>query len=111
MDFKKNRTRKFINQFDKNYGANKKGCYVATCVYGSYDCPQVWMLRRYRDYYLDEHWYGRLFIKIYYAISPKLVKIFGNTLWFKKISKKLIDKKIMKLERKGYKDTPYKDKY
>ena len=22
--------------------ANKSGCYIATCVYGSYDCPQVW---------------------------------------------------------------------
>ena len=25
------------------------GCYVATCVYGSYDCPEVWVLRRFRD--------------------------------------------------------------
>ena len=29
---------------------NTGGCYVATCIYGSYDCPQVWTLRRYRDY-------------------------------------------------------------
>lgn len=28
----------------------RKGCYVATCVYGSYDCPEVWTLRRFRDY-------------------------------------------------------------
>ena len=27
----------------------KRGCYVATAVYGSYDCPEVWTLRRYRD--------------------------------------------------------------
>ena len=27
----------------------KGGCYVATAVYGSYDCPQVWTLRRVRD--------------------------------------------------------------
>lgn len=26
-------------------GAEKNGCYIATCVYGSYDCPQVWTLR------------------------------------------------------------------
>lgn len=26
----------------------KAGCYIATCVYGSYDCPQVWILRRFR---------------------------------------------------------------
>ncbi|NLX93020.1 MAG: hypothetical protein GXZ02_03995, partial [Clostridiales bacterium] len=38
------------------------GCYVATAVYGSYDCPQVWTLRRYRDYTLAETWYGRAFI-------------------------------------------------
>ena len=42
--------------------AGKSGCYVATCVYGSYDCPEVWRLRRYRDEYLDAHWWGRYFI-------------------------------------------------
>jgi hypothetical protein len=46
------------------------GCYVATAVYGSYDCPQVWTLRRYRDNQLAKTWYGRLFIHTYYAISP-----------------------------------------
>lgn len=59
-------------------------CYVATAVYGSYDCPQVWTLRRYRDYTLAETWYGRAFIRTYYAISPTLVKWFGHTEWFKK---------------------------
>ena len=37
------------------------GCYVATCVYGSYDCPQVWTLRRFRDDTLGSTWYGRAF--------------------------------------------------
>ena len=31
----------------------KQGCYVATCVYGSYDCPEVWILRRFRDESLE----------------------------------------------------------
>ncbi len=30
------------------------GCYIATAVYGSYDCPEVWVLRRYRDYKLSK---------------------------------------------------------
>ena len=55
------------------------GCYVATCVYGSYDCPQVWTLRRYRDFELASTWYGRMFIHLYYAISPTIVKVFGKT--------------------------------
>lgn len=85
------------------------GCYIATCVYGSYDCPEVWTLRRYRDKTLGKTWYGRLFIKIYYATSPTIVKWFGKTKWFKKIWKNVLDKKIKKLQDKGFENTPYKD--
>lgn len=38
----------------------KRGCYVATAVYGSYDCPEVWTLRRFRDERLAQTWNGRL---------------------------------------------------
>lgn len=85
------------------------GCYVATCVYGSYDCPQVWTLRRYRDYALGTTWHGRLFIRLYYAISPTLVRMFGNTFWFRSIFKKLLDKKVFNLQQAGTPCTPYID--
>lgn len=55
------------------------GCYVATCVYGSYDCPKVWTLRRFRDNVLAKSIDGRAFIRTYYAISPTLVRWFGDT--------------------------------
>ena len=86
------------------------GCYVATAVYGSYDCPQVWTLRRYRDYTLAETWYGRAFVKTYYAVSPTLVKWFGHTEWFKKMWKGKLDRMVADLNAKGVKDTPYEDK-
>ena len=88
----------------------KAGCYVATCVYGSYDCPQVWTLRRYRDDTLGSTWYGRLFIRTYYAISPTLVKWFGNTNWFKKMWKGKLDRMVAKLQSNGVEYTPYEDK-
>ena len=87
------------------------GCYIATAVYGSYDCPEVWTLRRYRDFTLDETWHGRLFIKVYYATSPTFVKYFSNAKVFKTQGKKLLDMWIAKLNSKGYESTPYKDKY
>ena len=90
--------------------AKKAGCYVATCVYGSYDCPQVWTLRRYRDDVLGSTWYGRLFVRIYYAISPIFVKWFGNTNWFKKLWKGKLDHMVAKLNAEGIECTPYKDK-
>lgn len=87
------------------------GCYVATCVYGSYDCPEVWTLRRYRDYTLDTTWYGRAFIKVYYAISPTIVEWFGETAWFKKLWKGKLDKMVAELQKQGYESTKYNDKY
>ena len=87
-----------------------KFCYVATAVYGSYDCPQVWPLRRFRDNTLGTTWYGRLFIRIYYAVSPTLVKWFGDTNWFKKLWKGKLDRMVAKLRDKGIEDTPYEDK-
>lgn len=96
---------------DDSVQKNNEGCYIATCVYGSYDCPQVWTLRRYRDYTLDETWHGRLFIKCYYAVSPKLVKWFGNYGWFRKPWKMFLDGMVERLNSKGVEDTKYNDKY
>lgn len=85
------------------------GCYIATAVYGSYDCPEVWTLRRFRDYTLAETWYGRLFIKTYYAISPTLVKWFGQADWFKSIFRTPLEKLVCRLNKRGFENTPYND--
>ncbi len=89
----------------------RQGCYIATAVYGSYDCPQVWTLRRFRDNTLDKSFAGRLFIRIYYAISPALVKVFGDKDWFRMLWFKPLDRFVRTLQEKGYEDTPYEDLY
>ncbi len=105
-----------IQQYNPDYkepisATTSNGCYVATCVYGSYDCPEVWTLRRFRDNYLDNFSLGRAFIKIYYAISPKIVKKFGNNKCFRKTNKWILDKFVVKLNNDGYENTRYNDKY
>lgn len=90
--------------------SKKNGCYIATCVYGSYDCSPVWTLRRFRDDILSESFWGKTFIKLYYWVSPTLVKIFGKTLWFHKMWKPLLDKIVQKLSDRGIENTPYKDR-
>ena len=109
---------KKIKEIDPNFSIpqpkkaaeSNGGCYVATCVYGSYDCPQVWTLRRYRDDTLGATWYGRAFIRTYYAVSPTLVRWFGNTSWFKKMWKGKLDRMVERLQAKGVENTPYQDK-
>lgn len=105
-----------IKKYDPSYQApatnmkSDSGCYVATAVYGSYDCPQVWTLRRFRDYKLAETAFGRLFIRTYYAISPTVVRLFGDTKPFKVFWKQVLDPFVDKLRAEGFKDTPYNDK-
>ena len=104
-----------IKKYDSTYVApevdtSSGGCYVATAVYGSYDCPQVWTLRRFRDYTLAETWYGRAFVHMYYAVSPALVKWFGHTEWFKKFWKGKLDRMVARLQSDGVESTPYEDR-
>ena len=89
---------------------NHNGCYIATAVYGSYDCPQVWTLRRFRDFKLANTWHGRMFIRIYYSISPVLVKYFGSTKGFRLLFKPWLDKKVASLQASGISNTPYIDR-
>lgn len=100
----------FQHRNQSNTNSNTGSCYVATAVYGSYDCPQVWTLRRYRDYTLAETRYGRAFIRTYYAISPMLVKWFGKTEWFKNLWKPTLNRIVEKLRQEGVEDTPYHDR-
>lgn len=50
----------------------KEGCYVATACYGSYDHPDVLILRNYRDKVLSKFKLGNKFIDFYYRFSPRL---------------------------------------
>lgn len=88
---------------------DKKGCYVATAVYGSYDCPEVWTLRRFRDEFLNKRRLGRLLVKIYYKISPRLILTFGSIKLIKNINRKILDKIVRKLNGRGYVNSKYID--
>jgi tetratricopeptide (TPR) repeat protein len=80
----------------------KSGCFIATACYGDYDCVEVLTFRNFRDEYLSRTIAGRLFIKVYYAISPSIAE------WLK------YRKNITSLIRKNILDKIYillKNKY
>ncbi len=102
-----------IKKYDSTYEPpsviSSSGCYIATAVYGSYDCPEVWTLRRFRDYTLAETWYGRFFIKGYYTASPTIVKWFGTSKWFGRMWRAYLNRLVIRLNHKGVNNTPYQD--
>lgn len=95
---------------EESLNNQQAGCYIATAVYGSYDCPEVWTLRRFRDFCLAKTWYGRAFVHVYYAISPTLVRLFGHTMWFTTFWESPLDHLVRRLLSKGFENTPYNDR-
>ena len=76
-----------------------EGCYIATCIYGSYECPEVLTLRQFRDQVMKQTLAGRVFVKCYYAVSPTLVKWFGNSRWFHRFWKCKLDRMVDRLNK------------
>lgn len=79
-----------------------EGCYIATMVYGSYDHPKVMILRQFRDNYLMKSILGRSFVKTYYFISPKAVKVLCKKKRINSIIRTIIDRIVEQIrsERK-----------
>jgi hypothetical protein len=75
----------------------KSACYIATAVYGDYEAPEVKTLRRFRDETLDKSVLGRLFITLYYAISPPLAKRLGADSSVTRCVRRLLDKIVRHL--------------
>ena len=99
----------YRSKYSKKKSKKSSGCYIATAVYGSYDCPEVWTLRRYRDHYLANSFLGRAFIRVYYFVSPTLVRLFGNKQWFTALFRGRLDSMVKKLNDKGYSSDSYND--
>jgi len=89
--------------------SSRGGCYVATAVYGSYDHPAVWVLRRWRDQVLQHSQSGRWFVRMYYAVSPILVRRFGTRRWLVQLTRMQLDRLVARLSRRGLSSLPYTD--
>lgn len=71
--------------------AASSGCFVATAVYGDYECSQVMILRRFRDEILEKSRWGRNFITFYYQNGPSWAQMVKRRPWFSFIIRKCLD--------------------
>jgi predicted protein tyrosine phosphatase len=76
------------------------GCYIATMVYGSYEAEEVLILRNFRDTVLEKTILGRLFIRSYYYLSPKLVLLLEDKTKINLILRKILDKLVSLVNNK-----------
>lgn len=96
-----------LSRLSESASKPRSGCYVATAVYGSYDCPEVRVLRRYRDLALAQSAPGRQFVRAYYALSPLVLRLLGRRggVLFRRPTEAL----VRALEARGYSNAPYAD--
>lgn len=88
-------------------GTKQGGCYVATYVYGTYDSPELWVLRRWRDEYLAQSALGRAFISAYYTVSPKLIRHVGGQRAFARLATHAVGWAVDRLQRAGVSNSKY----
>ena len=66
------------NSTGTNSSGSKLGCFIATAAYGSYLHPNVQLLRDFRDHYLLTNEPGRIFVAIYYRLSPQFADVIAQ---------------------------------
>ncbi len=71
---------------------NHSGCLIATATYGDTNHSKVQLFRRFRDNVLENSFFGRKMVVMYYRVSPFLAVYIERYPHFKKISKKILDK-------------------
>jgi len=78
----------------------RRGCYIATACYGSYNAPEVLVLRKFRDDTLENSWFGRLFINFYYFVSPFFAEKLKNLESLNRfVRTKILDKIVKKISK------------
>ncbi len=70
-------------------------CFIATVVYGSPNAEEVIYLQKWRDDWLLPCSIGRLFVKVYYFISPRIICAFEGSKLLRRYTKVLIDNLII----------------
>lgn len=74
------------------------GCYIATAVYGSYDAPEVLVLRHFRDTSLARTAIGRAGIRFYYAVSPAIARRLGRNQPLSDFSRRVLNRLVRRLD-------------
>ena len=78
----------------------RSGCFIATACYGDYNSMEVRAFRRFRDDVLLKSYLGRLFVSLYYLLSPPIADLISKSDKSKRIIRKVFLAPILNLIRK-----------
>ncbi len=79
-----------IRAFLKGASSARPRCFVATSAFMTPMAPEVQILRFYRDEYLQKSAIGRIFIQVYYRVSPRFAEFLDTNSALKPIVRGLL---------------------
>ena len=94
---------KKIFPLTESYSQDKKkssGCFIATAVYGSPYANEVIVLKDFRDRWLLKYNLGKMFVKLYYLVSPPIANYISRNNSLKNITKIFIVMPLIKFANK-----------
>lgn len=81
--------------------SSSSACFIATAVYGHSDHWKVLKLRAFRDEVLMNTPLGKLFIAVYYQLSPPLAKLVRRYSWLRSVAFKVVDQGAFRFLQKS----------
>jgi hypothetical protein len=89
MSSKTKEANKFNSQLPPPYSPG--GCFIATAIYGSPNQYKLEVFREFRDEMLLKHDIGKIFVFLYYKISPPIAEIIKKKQFLKPFALYLIE--------------------
>lgn len=90
----------FIHKYDTQYVAPPaKTCFIATATFGSYMAPEVDLLRKFRDSYIEKTYCGKLFVRVYYRISPPIATLISKSKFLKRITRLILNPIVLMVKK------------
>lgn len=77
----------------------KQGCFIATAAYGSPFTEELDYFRAFRDTFLNQNMYGRMFVKTYYQYGPFFSKIIEKSERKRYVVRMILDKLLPFVKR------------
>jgi hypothetical protein len=87
-----------LSQEAKTPVKESSSCFIATACYKDLYAPEIIAFRSYRDNVLNRHFFGTLFVKLYYQTSPLIYKQLYKSPKMSRAIKIILDKIYHKIQ-------------
>lgn len=85
----------------RQHDVGRQGCFIATAVYSSPMTKEIYLLQNFRDEVLFKSVLGRVFVSIYYFLSPPIAKIVATSDFLRNLVRTIIIAPLLRIAKRN----------